>query len=63
MNTPDYKDMDAESAVKDFMERRENYNKVYEPVQDRDGPFCKIINSRQFIVSNIRGYLSLKVRD
>ena len=34
---------------------------VYEPVDETDGPHLKIINSRQFIVTNIRGYLPLKV--
>jgi len=47
--------------VADFKERRENYLKVYEPVDNEDGPHVKIINSRQFIVTNIRGYLPLKV--
>jgi Histidine phosphatase superfamily (branch 1)/6-phosphofructo-2-kinase len=35
--------------------------RVYEPVDESDGPHIKIINSRQFIVTNIRGYLPLKV--
>lgn len=54
--------MDPEDAVQDFMKRRENYMSHYEPVTEKDGPFCRIINSKQFIVSNIRGYLPLKVR-
>lgn len=61
LSTPDYKDMDPEEAVQDFHARRANYNKVYEPVSERDGPFVKIINSKQFIVNAIRGYLPLKV--
>jgi hypothetical protein len=61
LSTPDYRDMDPEEAVRDFHTRRENYMRVYEPVSDRDGPHLKIINSKQFIVNNIRGYLPLKV--
>jgi hypothetical protein len=53
--------MDPEAAVSDFHARRENYMRVYEPVSERDGPFVKIINSKQFIVNSIRGYLPLKV--
>lgn len=53
--------MDPESAVRDFHARRENYKRVYEPISERDGPFVKIINSKQFIVNAIRGYLPLKV--
>jgi broad specificity phosphatase PhoE len=41
--------------------RSENYIRVYEPVDEADGPFIKVINSKQYIVSNIRGYLPLKV--
>lgn len=53
--------MDPEQAVKDFKERRANYMQVYEPISEKDGPFVKIINSKQFVVNNIRGYLPLKV--
>jgi 6-phosphofructo-2-kinase/fructose-2,6-biphosphatase 2 len=62
LSTPDYRDMDPEQAVRDFHERRANYMRVYEPVTDRDGSHVKIMNSKQFIVSGIRGYLPLKVR-
>ena len=62
LSTPDYRDMDPEQAVRDFKERRANYMQIYEPIDDRDGPYVKIINSKQFIVNNIRGYLPLKVR-
>lgn len=61
MSTPDYKDMDPEEAVLDFKQRRANYKAQYEPLSEADGPFVKIINSKQFIVHNIRGYLPLKV--
>jgi hypothetical protein len=63
LSTPDYRDVNEEEAVKDFKLRRENYAKVYEPVDNRDGAYIKIINSQQYIVNNIRGYLPLKVRD
>lgn len=61
LSTPDYRGMDPEEAVADFKRRRENYMKVYEPVSAEDGPYIKIVNSRQFIVNNIRGYFPLKV--
>jgi broad specificity phosphatase PhoE len=61
LSTPDYRDMDPEAAVQDFKQRRNMYLKTYEPVDNADGPHIKIVNSRQFIVSNIRGYLPLKV--
>ena len=61
LSTPDYKDMEEKKAVADFMARRANYEKYYQPVDEEDGPFCKIVNSHRYVVHNIRGYLSLKV--
>ena len=61
LSTPDYRNVDPEQAVQDFKERRENYQRVYEPIENRDGPYIKIINSQQYVVHNIRGYLPLKV--
>ena len=53
--------MEEKKAVNDFMARRANYEKNYQPVDEDDGPFCKIVNSHRYVVHNIRGYLSLKV--
>jgi hypothetical protein len=61
LSTPDYRDMDPAIAMADFKRRRGFYIDGYEPVEESDGPHIKIINSRQFIVANIRGYLPLKV--
>jgi len=61
LSTPDYKDMEERAAVADFLARRANYEKYYQPVDEEDGAFCKIVNSHRYVVHNIRGYLSLKV--
>eukprot|EP00523_Entomoneis_sp_CCMP467_P000791 CAMPEP_0168748640 /NCGR_PEP_ID=MMETSP0724-20121128/16282_1 /TAXON_ID=265536 /ORGANISM="Amphiprora sp., Strain CCMP467" /LENGTH=583 /DNA_ID=CAMNT_0008796479 /DNA_START=117 /DNA_END=1868 /DNA_ORIENTATION=+ len=61
LSTPDYRGMNPEDAVADFKRRIENYRSVYEPVESDEGPSIKIINSRQFVVTSIRGYLPLKV--
>ena len=61
LSTPDYRDIDPEEAVQDFHARRANYMKVYEPLSSKDGPYVKIINSKEFVVNSIRGYLPLKV--
>jgi broad specificity phosphatase PhoE len=61
LSTPDYKGVGEKEAVADFMARRANYETYYEPVDESDGPFCKIVNSHRYVVHNIRGYLSLKV--
>ena len=34
---------------------------MYEPITPDEGPSIKIVDSQQFIVTKIRGYLSLKV--
>ena len=39
LNTPDYRDVEQEVAIKDFNERRENYKKQYTPLRDRDGSY------------------------
>jgi broad specificity phosphatase PhoE/predicted kinase len=61
LSTPDYRGVDSDTAMADFLKRREQYMSVYEPVDERDGSYVKIINSKQFIANNIRGYLKLKV--
>lgn len=62
LSTPDYKHMDSQLAMEDFRQRRTNYMKTYEHVTEEEGhPFIQIINSKRFVVSNIRGYLPLKV--
>jgi len=58
LSTPDYRDMDPERAMEDFKQRRDNYIRVYEPVDDSDGAHIKIINSKQFI-----GTLVVLLRD
>lgn len=61
LSTPDYRGMDPDEAIRDFRERREQYMSVYVPIDESDGSYVKIINSRKFIANNIRGYLKLKV--
>ncbi|KAG8067281.1 hypothetical protein GUJ93_ZPchr0005g16155, partial [Zizania palustris] len=59
--SPDYADMpDYEAGLQDFKERLENYEKVYEPVQE--GSYIKMIDmvkgqGGQLQVNNISGYL------
>jgi predicted kinase len=61
LSTPDYRGVDSDTAMADFLKRREQYMTVYEPVDEKDGSYVKIINSKKFIAYNIRGYLKLKV--
>eukprot|EP00568_Trieres_chinensis_P003977 CAMPEP_0183291858 /NCGR_PEP_ID=MMETSP0160_2-20130417/1128_1 /TAXON_ID=2839 ORGANISM="Odontella Sinensis, Strain Grunow 1884" /NCGR_SAMPLE_ID=MMETSP0160_2 /ASSEMBLY_ACC=CAM_ASM_000250 /LENGTH=548 /DNA_ID=CAMNT_0025452717 /DNA_START=127 /DNA_END=1773 /DNA_ORIENTATION=- len=61
LSTPDYKGVDPKEALKDFHERRNEYMKVYEALEDEDGSYLKILNCRKFVVHNVRGHLPLKV--
>ena len=63
VSTPDYQGMDPEEAVRDFNMRRDRYIEVYETLGETEAKlaYLKVIDCRQFIVNNIRGYLPLKV--
>jgi len=60
-NTPQYKGVDSDDALKDFTKRREYYMEVYESVDERDGSHIKVVNNQTFVVHNVRGYLPQKV--
>lgn len=59
--TPDYENVEAEEAIQDFKKRRKNYMDVYKTVEDHEGSCVKILNYKKFVMSNIRGYLPLKI--
>ena len=61
INTPDYKEVDPDEAVKDFEQRRNNYKKTYEGITEQDGPYVIIHDCKKFVINKIRGYLPLKV--
>eukprot|EP00521_Asterionellopsis_glacialis_P010630 CAMPEP_0195296590 /NCGR_PEP_ID=MMETSP0707-20130614/19776_1 /TAXON_ID=33640 /ORGANISM="Asterionellopsis glacialis, Strain CCMP134" /LENGTH=608 /DNA_ID=CAMNT_0040358147 /DNA_START=85 /DNA_END=1911 /DNA_ORIENTATION=+ len=62
LNTPDYRDMESTKAIQDFKERRQQYESVYDPLdENHDGCYVKIINCKRFVVNSVRGYLPLKV--
>ncbi|XP_031550476.1 6-phosphofructo-2-kinase/fructose-2,6-bisphosphatase 2-like [Actinia tenebrosa] len=62
--SPDYKEVDKETAYQDFVERIRHYEEAYEPLTldyDGDSSFIKIINAgEQYLVNNIDGYLQSK---
>jgi len=63
LSTPDYRGEDPDVAVKDFLERRRQYESVYTTLGDDDAnkPYIKVTDCKKFVVNNIRGYLPLKV--
>jgi broad specificity phosphatase PhoE/predicted kinase len=58
LSSPDYRDKDPDSAMADFRARIAHYERAYEPVDDPDGSYVKIIDiGRKIIAHRISGYL------
>jgi broad specificity phosphatase PhoE/predicted kinase len=58
LDSPDYVGIDADDAVLDFRTRIAHYAKVYEPVDESEGSYIKLIDvGRQVNVNRITGYL------
>ncbi|HVZ35412.1 MAG TPA: 6-phosphofructo-2-kinase/fructose-2,6-bisphosphatase [Polyangiaceae bacterium] len=58
LDSPDYQGMDPDLAVADFRARIEHYARVYEPVDEGEGSYIKLIDvGRQLHVNMITGYL------
>jgi broad specificity phosphatase PhoE/predicted kinase len=58
LDSPDYAGMDPDAAVQDFRTRIEHYARVYQPVDDTEGSYIKLIDvGRQVIVNRITGHL------
>jgi broad specificity phosphatase PhoE len=52
LSMPDYAGVDPEEAVRDFRARIGHYERVYEPLDDTDGSYIKIIDVGQKVVLN-----------
>lgn len=62
LRSPDYADVEPEEAVRDFRERIAQYERTYEPLDDSDGSWVKLIDvGRQFVVNRMEGYLSARL--
>ncbi len=62
LKSPDYMDLDPEEAVRDFRARIAHYERVYEPVDDPDKSYIKIIDvGRQVVLNRIHGYLPARL--
>jgi broad specificity phosphatase PhoE/predicted kinase len=58
LDSPDYVGIDPDVAVADFRARIEHYASVYEPVEESEGSFIKLIDvGTQLTVNRISGYL------
>jgi broad specificity phosphatase PhoE/predicted kinase len=62
LRSPDYADVDLAEAVRDFRARIAHYERTYEPIDDPDKSYVKIIDvGRQFVVNGLEGYLSARL--
>jgi Fructose-2,6-bisphosphatase len=66
LSNPDYKGVDPDQAIKDFLERIEQYKKKYEELsEETDGEDCSFVKlynvGKRVVVNNINGYLASKV--
>ena len=58
LTSPDYANTEPEAAADDFRARIANYAKVYEPIDDPDQSYIKIIDvGRQVVLNRIHGYM------
>jgi len=62
LKSPDYVDVDPEEAAHDFRARIAHYERIYEPVDDPDKSYIKIIDvGRQVVLNRIHGYLPARL--
>ncbi|KAI5786917.1 6-phosphofructo-2-kinase-domain-containing protein [Pyronema domesticum] len=62
-SSPDYVGQDPEDAVKDFMARIRNYEKVYQSIGDEEQvTFVKLINvGSQVVINAVQNYLQTRI--
>ena len=62
LRSPDYADIDPEQAVGDFKQRIAHYERTYEPVDDSDESYVKLIDvGRQVVVNRVEGYVAARL--
>lgn len=62
LKSPDYEDTDPDEAVRDFRARIAHYEAIYEPLDDPDASYIKIIDvGRQLVLNRISGYLPARL--
>lgn len=61
-NSPDFRNMSPEEAVRDLKLRIEKYEKVYETVEDDEGPYIKLFNlSSKVMASHCYGRVAKSI--
>lgn len=58
----DYEGVDPEEALNDFRTRIEHYERVYEPLDESDGRFVKVLDLGQTVVAHrVHGYVESRI--
>jgi broad specificity phosphatase PhoE/predicted kinase len=61
-HSPDYAGMDPAAAAADFQSRLAHYEKAYEPIDDPDASWIKIVDvGRQVVLNRIQGHLPARL--
>jgi 6-phosphofructo-2-kinase/fructose-2,6-biphosphatase 2 len=65
VHSPDYKGVEAEEAITDFLERIKHYEDIYEPISEETEnhfAFIKIFNAgEKYVIHKHEGYLQSKI--
>ncbi len=62
LRSPDYADIAPEEAIRDFRARIAAYERTYEPVDDDERSYVKLIDvGRQVVVNRMEGYLEARI--
>jgi len=65
VHSPDYKGVEADEAITDFLERIKHYEDIYEPISEQDEShfaFIKIFNAgEKYVIHKQEGYLQSKI--
>ncbi|TFK64254.1 bifunctional 6-phosphofructo-2-kinase/fructose-2,6-bisphosphate 2-phosphatase [Pluteus cervinus] len=62
ISSPDYRGWNPDKAVQDYYIRIRDHEKHYEPVEETDWPYIRILNVGEKIMMNdIRGYLQSRI--
>ena len=65
VHSPDYKGVEADEAITDFLERIKHYEDIYEPISEEDEAhfsFIKLFNAgEKYVIHKHEGYLQSKI--
>lgn len=62
LSSPDYENVDAEEATRDFRARIAHYERHYQPLEDREGAYLRVTAAgRSVTVNNVDGYLAARL--